>query len=143
MVSQLAQARTEIVPTVGNANFIRRDEQRALRYLAKDRQPGGVLTGLYLGQVVPAETGRRTYIGDCLWSEPDCGARAELVERLFHGGLSPKATRDIVRQIGAHFVLAACSTRPDLDEALAPIADSERRFGCARVYTLSSRARSD
>jgi hypothetical protein len=138
IVIQLEAARTDVVPTVGNANFIRPDEQKALHYLAKDPRPGGVLTSLYLGQAVPAETGRKTYVGDCLWSQPDCIARAKLVQLLFHGPMPPATTRRYIQQIGAHFVLTICSARRDMTAVLAPLSESTRRFGCAAVYVMRS-----
>src|SRR5579859_614129 len=134
----LHTARQLAAPAAGNPNFIARDEQRALRYLAHDPDPGGVLTRFYLGSLVPAETGRRTFVGDCLWSEPNCGPRAQIAQQVFDGTLSTRAARAAVLATGARFVLADCQTRLDLDTALAPIAASVRHFGCAAVYELSS-----
>jgi hypothetical protein len=135
-VSELATARSAVAPAPGNANFITHDERAALRYLAKDREPGGVFTRFYLGTVVPAETGRRTFVGDCLWSEPDCTPRAEITQMVFDQELPPSAARWFVEQIGARFVLADCSTRSDMASVLAPLTEAVRRFGCAAVYTL-------
>jgi hypothetical protein len=136
-VSELATARSAVKPAPGaNPNFITRDEHAALRYLAKDRQPGGVLTRFYLGTVVPAETGRHTFVGSCLWSEPDCTPRAQITQMVFDEELPAGAARWFVQQIGARFVLADCSTRSDMDEVLAPLTSSVHRFGCAAVYTL-------
>jgi hypothetical protein len=132
----LNQAKAVAKPVPGNANFITPSEQRALRYLARDRRPGGVLTGFYLGEAIPAETGRRTYVGDCLWSEPDCPARAQIVQMLFNGTLPVDTSRWLVQAIGARFVLAACDAHADMDEVLAPLAESVHHFGCAAVYTL-------
>ena len=136
MVSELATARTGVAPQPGNANFITHDEHAALRYLAEDRQPGGVLSRFYLGTVVPAETGRRTFVGDCLWSEPNCPARAQITQMIFDEEVPAATSRWLVEQIGARFVLADCSTRPDMASVLAPITKSVHRFGCAAVYTL-------
>jgi hypothetical protein len=136
MVSELATAKTSVAPEPGNANFITQDEHAALRYLAKDPQPGGVLSRFYLGTIVPAETGRRTFVGDCLWSEPNCPARAQITQMIFDEEVPAATSRWLVQQIGARFVLADCTTRPDMASVLAPITESVHRFGCAAVYTL-------
>ncbi len=124
-----------VTPTPGNPNFIADAEQRALDYLARNPQPGGVLTRFYLGTVVPAQTDRRTYVGNCLWSQPDCGGRAKVTEDLLEGALSPAASRSLVLGSGARFVLGDC-TSVDLSRTLAPILQSVARFGCASVYTV-------
>jgi hypothetical protein len=141
MVSELSAARSAVTPAAGNPNFITRDERAALRYLAKDPLPGGVFTRFYLGTVVPAETGRRTYVGDCLWSEPDCAQRAQITQMVFDGELPPASARWLVQQLGARFVLADCDSRPDLDDVLAPLTTSVHHFGCAAVYTLRGASR--
>ena len=53
-------ARSLAAPTPGNANFIMRDERSALAYLARDKEPGSVMTRSYLGAAVPGRTGRHT-----------------------------------------------------------------------------------
>jgi len=136
MVTELAAARAGVAPAAGNANFITHGEHAALGYLNDDRQPGGVLSRFYLGTVVPAETGRHTFVGDCLWSEPDCPARAQITQMVFDQELPPSAARWFVERIGARFVLADCSSRGDMAAVLAPITASVHRFGCAAVYTL-------
>lgn len=136
MISELATARSAVAPAAGNANFITHSERAALRYLAKDREPGGVFTRFYLGTVVPAETGRHTFVGDCLWSEPDCTPRAEITQMVFDQELPPSSARWLVARIGARFVLADCSTRRDMAAVLAPLTLAVHRFGCAAVYTL-------
>lgn len=124
-------------PSHGNPNFISRDEHQALEYLARNRVPGGVLTRFYLGVVVPGETGRRTFVGDCLWSQPHCVRRAQIAQMVFDGSLPARVARSFVLDSGARFVLADCHTRPDMDHVMAPITASSRRFGCAAVYELA------
>jgi hypothetical protein len=135
---QLRYSARTAAPTAGNPNFIRRDERDALRYLARDPTRGGVLTRFYLGAVVPAETGRRTFVGHCLWSEPGCGVRAQMAQEVFDDSLDDAMTRQVVRLTGARFVLADCNTRADLDRVLAPMTEAVAHFGCAAVYTLRS-----
>jgi hypothetical protein len=134
----LHSSKQVVAPSPGNANFIDADEHKALQYLAHDRRPGGVLTRFYLGVVVPAETGRRTFVGSCLWSQPNCAPRAEIAQLLFDGSLSPELTRGFVAQTGARFVLDDCQTTADIDSLLAPLTESVHRFGCATVYVLAS-----
>ncbi len=81
-------AHTYTDPTAGNANFITHDEHNALAYLRKDPDDGGVLTQFYLGEAVPGATGRRTLVGDCLWSEPRCMPRSLAADALFKGKMS-------------------------------------------------------
>ncbi|MDQ2761168.1 MAG: hypothetical protein M3Y17_12265 [Actinomycetota bacterium] len=135
-VYELHSARALVAPSAGNASFITADERRALAYLDHDRMPGGVITRFYLGSVVPAQTGRRTFVGDCLWSEPDCGGRAKMAQKLLDGTLTPSAARALVLGSGARFVLSDCESRADLGRPLAPIVRSTRHFGCATVYEV-------
>ena len=133
---ELENARVLAAPTPGNANFILHDERRALDYLADIHQPGGVLTRSYLGATVPERTGRRTLIGDCLWSQPHCLQRSAFAQDLFDGEMTIAQARRFVRQSGAAFVLADCSTTADLRKLLRPMIISARHFGCATVYQL-------
>ena len=133
----LATAHEFVDPTAGNANFITHDERLALAYLAKDPDSGGVLTQFYLGEAVPGRTGRRTFVGDCLWSEPNCMPRSLAADALFTGTDSTAVARRFVRQTGARFVLASCSrTDVNLERTLGSLIVSTRHFGCATVYEL-------
>ncbi len=127
-----------VKPTTDNANFITKGERAALRYLAKDSQTGGVLTRSYLGAAVPGFTGRRTLIGDCLWSEPGCLTRTANAQNLFDGTLAGASARAFVKASGARFLLADCSTPGSLAPLLGPMVISVRHFGCASVYELDA-----
>ena len=133
---ELSNARTLVAPKSGSANFITPDERRALDFVARDRAPGGVISRSYLGALVPAATGRRTFVGDCLWSQPHCDQRLVTVRTLFSGSLAPDAARRFVRASGARFLLADCRPNADLRRLLGPIVRTVRTFGCARVYVL-------
>ena len=135
-VKELTIAHGLAAPTRGNANFITRDERSALDYLAHDKQPGSVMTQPYLGTTVPGRTGRRTYVGDCLWSEPNCLGRATNSRALFGGSLGTVAAQGFVRSSGARFVLADCDTTADMRKLLGPIIRSAQTFGCAAVYEV-------
>jgi hypothetical protein len=136
-VWELKTAHGYMGPQVGNANFIARGERDALNYLDHDRQRGGVLTRNYLGVVVPARTGRRTFVGNCLWSQPNCSQRLFITTQMFTGQLGPRVVRELVLGSGARFVLVDCKAA-DLTGDLAPLATSVRRFGCASVYEIDA-----
>jgi hypothetical protein len=140
IVYQMHASSQLAAPSPGNANFITRDERSALRYLARNPAHGGVLTRFYLGTVVPGETGRRTFVGTCLWSQPNCTAKAQMAQMVFDGTLPATTARWIVQSSGARFVLADCDSRPDLDDVLAPLTASKEHFGCAAVYQLKATA---
>jgi hypothetical protein len=136
-VRELSIAHGLAAPTPGNANFIDRDERSALDYLADSREPGSVMTQPYLGAAVPGRTGRRTYVGNCLWSEPDCNGRTTTSRALFSGSLTPSVARSFVMTSGARFVLADCTTSADMRTLLGPLIRSEHSFGCATVYEVA------
>jgi hypothetical protein len=136
----LATAHEFVDPAGGNANFITHDEHAALHYLAKNPDPGGVLTQFYLGEAVPGATGRRTFVGNCLWSEPNCFPRSETADALFRGQDTPPQARTVVSQSGARFLLASCAARANLQRTLGELVVSTTRFGCATVYELAPAA---
>lgn len=135
-VWQLNTARHAAVPRTGDNDFITRDENRALDYLASDRQPGGVIARQYLGVLVPGRTGRHTFVGDCLWSEPDCPGRLVTVRDLFTGKLSSAAAKEFLLSHNARFVIADCRQTVDLNRLLHGVITGVHRFGCAAVYQV-------
>jgi hypothetical protein len=138
-VLTLAGTHDFIDPQRASANDIQPAESRALQALDADSTPGGVLTGDYLGAAVPGLTGRATFVGNCLWSEPGCAARKQLTQALFAGRLSTTAARTLVTRSGARFLLGDCRSRPAaVASQLVGLTVSERRFGCATVWQLSA-----
>lgn len=123
-------------PTTGNGNFIHPEDRRALAYLEHDPTPGGVLARAYLGSTVPALTGRRTLVGDCLWSEPYCNARSHATQNLTDGRLSVAQGRQLVLASRARFVVTDCEQPADLRRTLRPFLLAVHSFGCAAVYEL-------
>jgi hypothetical protein len=126
-------------PQGGNPNFISHDERHALDYLASNPNPGGVLTRAYMGLLVPVETGRRTYVGSCVWSEPNCAGstgRVLMTAALMEGTLSRENARAFVSSTGARFLFQDCRSHGDLPKLLGSIVQSARRFGCAAVYEV-------
>jgi hypothetical protein len=132
----IAVAPTYVNPTAGNANFITRDERDALAFLRRDPDDGGVLTQFYLGETVPAQTGRHTLVGDCLWSEPACMPRSLAADALFEGKMTPGQARAFVRTSGARFLLASCVPHVNLRRLLGSMIVAVRRFGCAAVFDI-------
>jgi hypothetical protein len=127
-----------IGPATHNQNLLASSEVRALHYLAKDPDPGGVLSSPYLGDSVPGKTGRRVYDSDdWRWSQPNAFNRAHTARRLLAGQLTPAAARHFVLQSGARFVLQNCGSRADLERTLRPIISSVHRFGCATLYKVT------
>ena len=95
-----------------------------------------MITRLYLGQLVPGLTGRHTFVGDCLWSQPGCHGRLGAVRTLFDGRLKPAAAKKFVLDRDARFVLTDCRQDIDLDHMLGSIITTMHRFGCAAVYDV-------
>jgi hypothetical protein len=116
-------------------HFITDDEDRALRYLRESARPGGVLSSAYLGQAVPALTGRYTWVGHQTWT-PDFLERAGEAEALFDGRLSQQDAQAFVRETGAAFLLSDCKRRADLEPVLDPLVAGAERIGCATVYRI-------
>jgi hypothetical protein len=116
--------------------FITSGEEHALEYLRQDAVSGPVLATLYLGQTVPAETGRQTWVGNISWT-PDYTGRIAQADALFSGGLQRTQAVHLVQTSMARFLLADCQDHADLSALLAPILTSVRHFGCATVYQVS------
>ncbi len=95
-----------------------------------------MLTQFYLGEAVPGATGRRTFVGNCLWSEPNCMPRSEAADALFRGQDTQAQAQQLVRQSGARFLLASCAPHADLAKRLGELVVSTTHFGCATVYEL-------
>jgi hypothetical protein len=110
-------------------------ELDALQYLKNNPTEGAVLTSFYLGQTIPAETDRKTWIGAYSWT-PDFFHRLVVSNQLFSGTLSPSAAEDLVRSSGARFLLSDCFNRADLSTTLSDLITSVHHFGCATVYEL-------
>ena len=134
---EMREALVEVQPSAGNANFIQPGEKRALAYLKKNRDRGAVISSPYLGMTVPGYTGRHTYDGDCIWSEPHCYGRDTTTEALLAGQLNAATARQLISGSGARFVLLACgSATGTVESELAPLTSSVTRFGCASVIEI-------
>jgi hypothetical protein len=94
-----------------------------------------VLTPVYSGIVVPAYTGRETYIGAGSWT-PDFDLRRQQTEALFAGELGTAEARALVRRSGAAFLYSDCHGRAEIEPIVRGFTDPPQRFGCATVYRV-------
>jgi hypothetical protein len=115
--------------------FLEPGEHAALRQLAREPDAGGVLSAYYLGQAVPAYTGRETWVGAVSWS-PSFADRRKAADRLFAGRLDPARARALVRRSGARWLLADCRARPPSSARLGGVTEAPRRFGCATLWRV-------
>jgi hypothetical protein len=137
---QMREAFVHAQPTTGDANFILPGERHALAYLKRDRDPGGVLSSRYLGMLVPGYTGRHTYDGNCIWSQPDCKGRNGRSKQLLTGRLDPARAQQVVTNSHARFVLVACgSATGKLEAQLRPLTSAVTHFGCASVIEIGDK----
>jgi hypothetical protein len=137
VAQELEDARSVARPTIFGSEpyFLTPSEKDALDYLNSTPMSGAVLSQVYLGQIVPAETGRSTWVGIFSWT-PDYAARVTQANKLFSGQLSTSASINLVHSSGARFLLGDCQDRTDLTPILHSILQSEQHFGCATVYTV-------
>ena len=116
-------------------DFLTTGEHDALGALQRNPAKGGVLTPVYLGLLVPAYTGRETWVGAGSWT-PDLVARQQQVEDLFAGKLSPAAARALVKRSGARFLLSDCHGRANISRTVSGFTDPPQRYGCATVWRV-------
>ena len=116
-------------------HFLTDGEHDALNALSRDPERGGVLTPVYMGLLVPAYTGRETWIGAGSWT-PDFTARQMLTEDLFAGRLSPARARALVQRSHARFLLSDCHGRADIAPTVSAFTDPPKRYGCATVWRV-------
>ena len=120
-------------------HFLTDGEHDALTALSRDKRPGGVLTPVYMGLLVPAYTGRETWVGAGSWS-PDFNARQQDTENLFDGRLSPAQAQALVQRSGARFLLSDCHGRADITRTVARL---HRSSAALRLRDGVARAMSD
>lgn len=126
------------IHTGGDPFFVFPDEVRALRWLERDRRPGGVLGPSYAGYMLPYRTGRETYVGAYSWT-PDWDRRQRRANDLFEGRLTGAPAIAFVRSTRARFLFADCRPLTDVTETIRPLLERVVRFGCATVWVLRER----
>jgi hypothetical protein len=115
--------------------FLTAEEREALRHLEARPEAGGVLAPVYSGLLIPAYTGRETYIGAGSWT-PDFDRRLEQMEALFGGRMSAGEAERLVRRSGARFLFSDCHGRAEIGGIVATFTDPPARFGCATVWRV-------
>ena len=115
--------------------FLTDDEHAALEYLNDATAPGGVMTENYLGTVIPAYTGRQTWLGAGSWS-PNFETRRKNLDRLFAGQLTDQAARDLIVRPGAGFILEDCRADPRFFSQVRPFTEIVWKRGCVTVLKI-------
>jgi hypothetical protein len=134
-VRELEHARDAVERPEGPM-FLRNAEQDAVKFLDEHDDPGGVLAPVFVGQAIPALTGRETWVGQPSWTS-DYQLRVGIAESLFSGAFGPAAAQQIVLDSGVRFLMSDCAhRRVELSTALRPILVGAQRFGCAVVYEI-------
>ena len=110
-----------------------RHDLAAVRHTAGPPAGGSVLASPYMGNVVPAFSGRTTWVA-FLGLDPAFRDRREDVALLLEGRLARPQARRLVAVSQARYVLADCGHRTDLTRQLAPARVT--RFGCASLYRI-------
>jgi hypothetical protein len=112
---------------------LRPDDLAAVRHAGSPPPGGSVVTSPYLGTVVPAYSGRSTWVAfSGLGTES--ARRAPYVESFLEGRLTRPQARALISVSSARYVLVDCRHRATLSSALAPTWVA--RFGCATVYRI-------
>ena len=115
--------------------FLTADEHDALRWLDENPSAGGVMTENYLGTVIPAYTGRQTWLGAGSWS-PNFNTRQKALDQLFAGKLGPQAARDLVVRPGAGFILEDCRAKPKFFADVKAFTEVVWKQGCVTVLRV-------
>ena len=97
---------------------------------------GGVLAPIYTGLLVPAWTGRETWVGAGSWTPRLRRARAAPPSGCSRGGWAARTAEALVRGSGARFLLSDCHGRADIEHLVSRVTGPPRRFGCATVWEV-------
>jgi hypothetical protein len=116
--------------------ILKRDDLAAVRHIGRTPGNGSVLSSPYIGNVVPAFSGRAPWVAFRGLS-PVFSHRYDEVQPLFDGKLTPPQVRRLLSASGAEYVLADCLHPADLTRDLAPA--GTMRFGCAALYRVPGR----
>lgn len=120
----------------GNQPYLLRPaEQRALAFIDRAPDSGGVLPSPTIAAVVPAYTGHRSWRGHGIWTPGD-KRRAGIASDLFAGRVRTAQAGPLLQQIGARYILADCNVAGDLTATLGGLLLRRHGFGCATVYEL-------
>lgn len=130
----VARTSLHLIGSGQGGQIVNPSERSALSYLARVPGAAGVLAPSGLGALVPAFTGKPTWVGHPAWT-PDFGRRAQFAAGLAAAAIPPALARDQIERSGARYVLLGCRSRR-INSLLAPLVAGTHRFGCAFVYVL-------
>jgi hypothetical protein len=116
--------------------YLTPSEARALAWVSRHADAGGVLAPTLLATVIPSQTGRRVWVGHQFWSI-DYGVRSPYADALFDGRLTPATARELVRLSGAKLLVSSCEADANLGPMLGTLISSIHRFGCSTVYEVA------
>jgi hypothetical protein len=137
----VARANRDTIHESSQIHYLQRDESNALAWLREHGEPGGVLTTADLGALVPATTGRHSWLAHSSWTR-DYVERNRQAEELFGGHMPPAQAAALLRSSGARYVLVGCARATTATPVIEPLAAARKRFGCATVYSIPSRSSS-
>jgi len=127
------------INVAANAYSLTPGEEEALSWLGTNPSAGGVLTDGYGGLIVPAFSGRESYVGPFSWT-PESVKRGYIADVILAGKTSPRGAAQLLNYVGARFVFQTCHGKnvpgPSLRKELGEVLALEKVFGCARVYQI-------
>ncbi|MEI7890107.1 MAG: hypothetical protein WCI34_07335, partial [Actinomycetes bacterium] len=116
--------------------FLTADERSALRWLDENPESGGVVTENYLATVIPAYTGRQSWLGADSWT-PQSPVRRKQLDRLFAGQLSTAEARSLLVRRGGGFIIEDCRAKPGFFRTVRPFTRVVWKQGCVTVLRIS------
>ena len=115
--------------------FLTDDEHAALEFLDTSSGSGGVVTENYLATVIPAYTGRQTFLGAGSWT-PNFDLRRDLLAELFAGQLGARSARQLLVRPGAGYLLDTCRANPKFFEDVSQFTTVVWKRGCVTVLRI-------
>ena len=116
--------------------FLTPDENDALAWLNSNKASGGVMTENYLGTVIPAYTGRQTWLGAGSWS-PNFNTRQKALDQLFAGKLGADDSKRLVVRPGAGFILEDCRAKPRFFADVSTFTEVVWKHGCVTILRVN------
>jgi hypothetical protein len=110
-------------------------ERKALSYLERRPEPGGVIAANGIAAAVPGLTGKPVWSGHPQWTA-DFDARRATSAQLFAGQLRGAPARDLISGTGVRWLVADCAGGRDLTTTVGATTLRRMSFGCAAVYEI-------
>jgi hypothetical protein len=126
--------RTGAVAALDRQLLILTDKQHdAMRFLARDPTPGGVLAPYVLSLTVPGQSGRAVYAGHQQWPQASYATATDAFYSPQLRDPTGALRRAALRRSRATFVIDPCGSPAAIARALAPVTTVVGRFGCLTV----------